>query len=219
MKRTILRLCVLLCVSALLGCAINREMSFENKTVTTDYSAAKSLVVTFQENRKEVIVGEQKPSYCGRIKSPGQIAYNMQTKNGRPLMEEFCSSLTGSLTKLGIKAQSMAVPVNAEKSVFMEQFAKKDGERLLHFTVTQWDANATPRVIDVQYGVTWEFAVSVYDKSGNQLASKAVANRVTKDEGHLAVNKEYLQKMADQVFVEQIKNLLNDPAVKASLMN
>ena len=42
---------------------------------------------------------------------------------------------------------------------------------------------------------------------------------MTKDEGHLGVNKEYLQKMADQVFVEQIKNLLYDPAVKASLMN
>jgi hypothetical protein len=46
-----------------------------------------------------------------------------------------------------------------------------------------------------------------------------VANRVTKDEGHLGVNKEFLQKMADQVFAEQIKDLLNDPAVKASLMN
>jgi hypothetical protein len=194
-------------------------MDFENKTVATDYSAAKSLVVTFQENRKEVIVGEQKPSYCGAIKSTGQVAYNMQTNSGKPLMDELCGSLTGSLTKMGIKGQSMAVPVNAEKSVFMEQFLKTDAERLLHFTVTRWEANATPRVIDIRYDATWEFVMSVYNRSGEQLATKAVANRFTKDEGHLAVNKEYLQKMADQAFVEQIKNLLNDPAVKASLMN
>jgi hypothetical protein len=54
----------------------------------------------------------------------------------------------------------------------MEKFAKTDGERLLHFTVTQWEANATPRVIDIRYDVTWEFALTVYNKSGNQLASK-----------------------------------------------
>jgi NADH/NAD ratio-sensing transcriptional regulator Rex len=134
-------------------------------------------------------------------------------------MDEFCESLTRSLMKLGIKAQMMIVPMHLEKSEFMEKFAKTDGERLLHFTVTQWEANATPRVIDVRYDVTWEFALTVYDKSGNQLASKSVADRVTNDVGHLAVNKEYLQKMADQVFAEQIKYLLNDPGVKASLMN
>jgi hypothetical protein len=155
-----------------MGCAMGRKMSFDNTTVTPDYSAAKSIVVTFQENRKEVIAGEQKPSYCGRMKSTGQIAYNMQTNSGKPLMDEFCESLTRSLIKLGIKAQMMLVPMHLEKSEFMEKFAKTDGERLLHFTVTQWEANATPRVIDIRYDVTWEFALTVYNKSGNQLASK-----------------------------------------------
>jgi hypothetical protein len=203
----------------LTGCAVGRKMSFENKSIRPDYTATKSLVVTFQENRTEVLAGVQKLSYCGRIKSTGQIAYNMQTKSGKPLVEEFSNSVVTSLTKLGIKTQPMAVDMNVQRNAYIEQFLKTDGERLVHFTMKQWEANATPRVVDIRYDVTWEFEVNVFNRSGDLLATKAVADRVTRDEAQLGISKEYLQKMADDIFVEQIRNLLNDPAVKASLMN
>lgn len=201
------------------ACSVGRKMSFENKNIATDYTNAKSMIVGFQDNRAYVLEGKQKPSFCGQMKSTVQIPYNVQTKSGKPLAVEFTNALVASLSKLGIKAMPMLIELNTQQDSILARFNRADAERLVHFNVKQWEANLTPTFEEMRYDVTWEFVISVYDRSGSLLATRSVADRVTKKPFQLAGTKEYLQKTADEVFAEQVKLLLNDPAVKASLIN
>ncbi len=201
------------------GCAIGRKMSFENKNVAPDYTKAKSMIVGFQDSRAYVLEGKQKPSFCGQLKTTVQIPYNMQTKSGKPLAVEFTNAVVASLSKLDIKAMPMLIELNTQQDSMLARFNRTEAERLVYFNVKQWEANLTPTFTDMRYDVTWELVISVYDRSGSLLATKSVADRVTKKPFQLAGSKEYLQIIADEVFTAQVKILLNDPAVKASLVN
>jgi hypothetical protein len=194
-------------------------MSFENKNISPDYPTAKSMIVGFQDNRSYVLERKQLPSFCGQMKSTAQIPYNIQTKSGKPLAVDFTNDVVGSLSKLGIKALPMTIDLNVQQDSMLARFNRTDAERLVYFNIKQWESNITPRVVDIRYDVSWELIVSVYDRAGNLQATKSVSDRVTKDEPQLGGAQKFLQKTADQIFVEQVKGLLNDPAVKASLVN
>lgn len=60
-------------------------------------------------------------------------------------------------------------------------------------------------MIDFRYDGTWEFELNVFDRSGNLLATKAVADRFINDEPKQVLNKENLQIMAEEIFVIQIR--------------
>jgi hypothetical protein len=113
----------------------------------------------------------------------------------------------------------MTIGLNELQDSILAQFYRSEAERLVYFNIKQWESNMTPRVVDIRYDVSWVLIISVYDKMGNLLATKSVTDRVTTDEPQLGGSQKFLQQTADQVFVTQVKVLLNDPAVKASLMN
>jgi hypothetical protein len=213
------KLIPLLILLILTGCAPGRKMSFENKNIEPDYSTARSMLVGFQDNRSYVLERKQKPSFCGQHKSTMQIPYNIQTKSGKPLVMEFTNAVVGSLGKIGFRAQPITIELNMQQDSILARFNRTDAERLVYFNVKQWESNMTPRVVDIRYDVTWELIISVYERSGNLLAIKSVADRFTTDEAQAAGSKEFLQQTAKQIFAAQVKALLNDPAVKASLVN
>ncbi|HEX5668939.1 MAG TPA: hypothetical protein VFX73_09065, partial [Chitinophagaceae bacterium] len=101
----------------------------------------------------------------------------------------------------------------------LARFNRTEAERLVYINVKQWESNMTTRVVDIRYDVTWELIISVYERSGNLLATKSVADRFTTDESQFAGSKVFLQQTAEQIFAAQVKLLLNDPALKASLIN
>jgi hypothetical protein len=215
--RKLISLIILLIVTG--GCAPGRKMSFENKNIEPDYSTARSITVGFQDNRAYVLERKQRPGFCGQHKSTIQIPYNIQTKSGKPLAVEFTNAVVGSLVKIGVKAQPMTIELNMQQDSILARFNRTEAERLVYFNVKQWESNMTPRVVDIRYDVTWELIISVYERSGNLLATKSVVDRFTADESQAAGSKDFLQQTAKQIFAAQVKALLNDPAVKASLMN
>jgi hypothetical protein len=213
------KLIPLLILLILTGCAPGRKMSFDNKNIEPDYSTARSMIVGFQDNRTYVLERKQKPDFCGQYKSTMQIPYNIQTKSGKPLAEEFTNAVVSSLGKIGVKAQPMTIEFNMQQDSILARFNRTEAERLVYFNVKQWESNMTPRVVDIRYDVTWELIVSVYERSGNLLATKSVTDRFTTDESQAAGSKNFLQQTAVETFAAQVKALLNDPAVKASLVN
>lgn len=192
-------------------------MSFSNVNVTPDYSTAKSMVIAFQDSRKEVLDGKEKPTWVGHLNSTAQIDYNMQTESGRDLAEEFSGSVVSSLNSLGIRAEQLIVPLRFPNESILTLYKSKDKERLLLFHVNQWEASAIPRFSTIRYEVFYKFLLQVYDKEGNQLASSEARDVARRDENQLASNLKYLQRMADEVFAEQVNALLNDLKVKAVL--
>lgn len=199
------------------GCSVGRKMSFSNEEVKPDYSKARSMAIAFQENRKEVLEGKEKPSFCGHMNSTAQIEYNMQTETGKPLAEEFSGSVTRSLVKLGIRAEQLVVGPGAVTDSVLLRFGQGDKERLLLFRINAWEASAAPRFSTIRYEVDYNLDLGVYDRSGTLLATSQTHDHVEKEETQMATSLKYLQRMADEVFVTQVKQMLNDPKVRAVL--
>lgn len=210
---------IIIAILMLAGCSVGRKMSFEKKNIEPDYSTARQIIVGFQDNRSYVLSGKQHPDFCGRIKSTAQIPHHIQTRSGKPLAVEFTNAVVGSFAKIGVKAQPMTIELKMQQDSILARFNRTEADRLVYFNVKQWESNMTPRVVDIRYDVTWELIISVYERSGKLLATKSVADRFTTDEPQSAGSKKFLQQTAEKVFTAQVKALLNDPEVKASLVN
>jgi len=216
MKRIIYSVAAVLLLMYFSGCAVGRKMSYENKEVKPDYTITKSILTSFQDKRPEVLAGSEKQSWCGHMNSTAQIPYNMQTESGRPLAEEFTNSMASSFSKQGVSAAGLVVDMNTKADSILQVFTSGDKERLVMFTLNKWESSATPRFSDIHYEVFFNIDLKVYDKSGTLLASSNVHDNVFKNQD-MAVNLKRLQAMADEVFITQVRALLNDEAVKASL--
>jgi hypothetical protein len=216
MKTTFRSGVALIMILYLSGCAVGRKMSYENKEVKPDYSITKSILTVFQDKRPEVLAGSEKPSWCGHMNSTAQIPYNMQTESGRPLADEFANSMAASFNKQAVKSAAMLVNMNTSIDSISAVFSKDEHERLLLFTMNKWESSANPRFSDIHYEVIVNLELKVYDKAGNLLAKSNVQDTVSKNQD-MAVNLKRLQAMADEVFITQVRALLNDESVKKSL--
>jgi hypothetical protein len=200
------------------SCAVGRKMSYENKEVKPGYTTTKTLQVGFLENREAVLAGKEKPSFCGHLSSTAQIEYNMQTESGKPLVDEFTGSVAGSLTKLGVQATPVFIPLRRPADSVIAMFAASGRDRLLIFTVNQWESRATPKFSSILYQVRYGIDVKVYDQSGTLMATAEVHDIFEKDDPDLATSVKKLQSVSEEVFREQMKILFNKENIKAALL-
>ena len=105
------------------SCAVNRKMMFENKKVAIDNNFSKKITVVFQDSRKDVLAGKEKVTFCGHMNSSAQIEYNIQTKSGKPLADEFSIFFVYLATKRGdLVISTIAVCISFK--VFPNFFSK-----------------------------------------------------------------------------------------------
>lgn len=199
------------------SCAVGRKMSYENKEVKPGYTTAKSLQVGFMENREAVLSGKEKPSFCGHLNSTAQIDYNIQTESGRPLVDEFTGSVTGSLTKMGIQATPVYIPLRRPADSVIAMFTASGRDRLLLFTVNQWESRGIPKFTTILYQVRYGIEVKVYDQSGKLLATAEVHDIFEKEDSDLGTSVKKLQSLSEEIFREQMRILFNKENVKAAL--
>jgi hypothetical protein len=201
----------------LASCAVGRKMSYENKEVKPGYTTNKTLQVGFQENREAVLSGKEKPSFVGHLNSTAQIDYNMQTESGKPLVDEFTGSVAGSLTKLGVQATPVYIPLRKPADSVIAQFTASGRDRLLLFTVSQWESRGIPKFTTILYQVRYAIDVKVYDASGKQLAAAEVHDLFEKEDSDLGTSLKKLQALSEEIFREQMRILFNKEDVKAAL--
>jgi hypothetical protein len=216
MKRTNLNLAFIATITILSGCAVGRKLSFENKQTGPDFTTTKSASIAFRDERPSVLAGKSKPSLCGHINSTLQISYNVQTANGKPLAEEFAQSVTVSYNKAGAPANTLIAGSNINQEALIAAFKKENKDRLLIFSIKDWDAKGVPRFSTIRYEVICEFVLQVYDKDGNLLVSDSTHDWLEREEGS-SVTVKRLQGFADEELNKQVTALFNKEAIKNSL--
>jgi hypothetical protein len=200
------------------GCVVGRKMSFENKQAGPEYQTSQSALIVFQDQRPNVLSGKSKPSLCGHMKSTTGISYNVQTKEGKPLADEFAASVSSSYSKAGASATSGTADPNANPESVIASFKKDAGkDRLLLFSIQDWDARAIPRFSTIRYEIVCSLSLQIYDKSGNLLASESIHDMNADEEGSAAVTLSQLQFMADQELNKQVTALFNRETIRPNL--
>jgi hypothetical protein len=200
------------------GCVVGRKMTFENKQAGPEYQTTQTALIVFQDQRPNVLSGKSKSSLCGHMKSTAGISYNVQTKEGKPLADEFAASVSSSYSKAGAAAIPGAASPNANADSVIGAF-KNNGskDRLLLFYIQDWDARAIPRFSTIRYETVCSLSLQVYDKSGNLLASESIHDMSSDEEGSAAATLSELQFKADQELNKQVTALFNRETIRPNL--
>ena len=200
------------------GCVVGRKMSFENKLAGPEYHTSKTAFIVFQDQRPNVLSGKSKPSLCGHMKSTAGISYNVQTKEGKPLADEFAASVSSSYSKAGAPATPGMVSPNASADSVIGAF-RHDGSKdlLLLFYIDDWDARAVPRFSTIKYEAVCSLRLQVYDRSGNLLASESIHDLTSNEEGAAAATLSELQTVADEELNKQVTALFNRESIRPNL--
>jgi|GEM_PF-5336603 len=207
---------ILSSAALLSSCVVGRHLSFQDKVAGPGYIISKTAVVVVQDSREEVLSGKEKASFCGHAYSTVQIAYNIQTKSGQPLADEFATAISHTCTNGGAAAKPIFVSINTAADSVIAGFKAGNDERLLYFTIKKWEARAVPLFTSIRYEVIYHLTLNVYDKNGGLLATGETHDTVTKEEGG-AVSIATMQAMADTIFKEQVEGLFKKDDVQKSL--
>ena len=86
-------------VFLLTSCAVGRKISYQNENTLLLYKPSKSIVVTFYDQRKEIVNGKENPSFSGHLNATLQIPYNINTQSGNTLAQDFAKSVSNAISK------------------------------------------------------------------------------------------------------------------------
>jgi hypothetical protein len=196
------------------GCAVNRHLNFTGKVAGPGYLTGKPAVIVVQDKRTAVLSGKEKTSWCGHNYSMAQIAYNIQTKSGRALADEFAELIARSYSLQGASAIPQYVQPEQATDSLIRTFRENARPLLFLFDIREWETGATPGFSTIRYEHLYDLKLTVFDDTGESRATTDVHGKVSLKEGAVT-SIARMQEIADEVLRVQVEALFNAPAVRA----
>ena len=207
----------LLMIITFSSCAVNRKMMFENKKVTIDNNFSKKINVVFQDLRKDVLSGKEKVTFCGHMNSSAQIEYNIQTKSGKPLADEFSTFFANSYNINKELATPVFVEPSNNKDLIISNFKNSNSEFMIFVSIYDWESRATPLFSSIRYEMNYKLHFEIYNKDGNKITEYDAQDATTEKKG-LAGSLKVMQTTADDAIKKEVKRFFDLPSVKNILM-
>ena len=200
----------------LTSCAVGRKISYQNENTLLLYKPSKSIVVTFYDQREEIVNGKEKPSFSGHLNATLQIPYNINTQSGNTLAEDFAKSVSNAISKQ--TQQSIVITLAHSDSITKALKALQNAEYdlLLLFTIHKWKNDAVPGFSNIHYQAIGDFELNIFDKKENIIAN-AHAKDILEFKKDLAVNIKTMQKMSDDLFSKLILELFNNNQIRKAI--
>lgn len=203
----------LMLAGLLSSCAVNRHLNFSGRIAGPGYPVGKGVQVAVVDNRTAVLNGKEKATWCGHTYSLAQIAYNIQTKTGRPVADEFADAIVTAYTSKGAHAKAVyALPGMAADSLVRSQQPVPASLWLL-FDLRAWESKAVPGFSTIRYEHFYDIRLTVLDPAGKQLGSSEVHGQFSK-EGGAVTSIATMQEMADALLGEQVAALFDAASVR-----
>lgn len=211
------RLFLLTAIAGMLsGCAVNRHLNYTGKVAGPGYLTGVPVSIAVQDKRSAVLSGKEKASWCGHNYALAQISYNIQTKSGRPLADEFAELIARSYSTQGAPATPLYTSPELSSDSLLKMFQLSGKPFLLLFEIREWESKARPGFSTIQYEQWYDLKLTVYDSSALPLTTKDVHGIISQKEGAVT-SMAYLQQIADNTLRTQVEALFNHPSVKARL--
>ncbi len=207
----------LLMVITFSSCAVNRKMMFENKKVPIETNFSKKINVVFQDNRKDVLSGKEKVTFCGHMNSSVQIQYNIQTKSGKPLADELSLFFTNSYNSNKDLATPIFVAPSNKKDSIINNLKNSNTEFIIYVSIFDWETRATPLFSSIRYEMIHKLHFEIYNKNGNKITEYTAQDATTEKKG-LAGSLKVMQTTADDAFKKEVKRFFDLPSVKNIMM-
>ena len=152
------------------GCAFGRTYSYSDTPMGLQgVSSSGSVAAGVQDARPYVISGNKPESFVGLMRGGFGNPFDVNTQSGGPLAIEMRDAVVRALKARGISAEAVAIPDTDSASGAKRRLEQAKARRLVLLTLREWKSD-TMMSTDLHYDVT----LSVFDDTGNQLASSSI---------------------------------------------
>lgn len=154
-------------LAGLSGCAGGRSydysiMLIEPKVEVGDVA---EIALGVHDQRSYVVNGEKYPQYVGTQRSPAYVPWNINTRSGKPMAEDFLQAIRRGLAADGYTVRGVVLSEKEDKKQALAKLMQTGADRILLFTIREWffDVWTSTRI-------STDVKLEVYDGSGRMLA-------------------------------------------------
>ena len=182
------------------GCAGGRNYDYRAISIDPLLEGKNAnLAVGVHDQRVYVKKGDKYPQYVGTQRSPAYVPWNINTKSGLPMADDFCQNIAKSLRNDGFTVDIVYLSEKDNKRQALINLQKTGDDRLLLFTINEW-------YFDVWYKTRMEYSLSleVFNNKLVELASAKVAKKMWGENDNA---------IPDLEFKSAVEKLLSDDSI------
>ena len=197
---------VLLCV--LSGCAYGNRYDYSGVVADLDFSGDASIIVAVHDQREYVISGAKNPDFIGlqrqKFGTPG-LPYNVRTENGKPLADNIAQAISQSLSGVGLKVTPVILAYTDTPKMALSKLTPLGADRIVMVVIKEWKTDNMHNA-----RLMYDLYLKVFGPDKRVLATKTVASTGQNIGGTPELT-------APRMLKDKIEELLNDPAIAATL--
>ena len=169
MKRSKLmrKIVLLLFVISLSGCAFGNKNNYQEGSSFKIHTDNQKIIVAVHDMRPYVQNKDKSANYTGIQRALTGIPYNVTTKSGKPLADDFGSLLVNTMKSNNISAFQREIPYSWSFDEFKRRIlGKEKGSRVYYIKMMEWETEKYFR-----YTLKYDLKVFVFDDQANELAN------------------------------------------------
>jgi hypothetical protein len=204
-------LLIVLATLAASGCAIGNKHNYTADPPTMALEGARSVAVVAQDARPYVVNKQKNADFVGIQRGGFGNPFDVTTESGKPLADDFASTISRSLQNRGFKSTAVNVAPSTSTPDVRALAAQARVERVALVSIHEWKSDTFQNT-----ALHYELVLRVYDANGAELAS----NRVTGSDnlGGSAWNPpDHAKGAVPQAYRKKLAELFGADSVRSSL--
>ena len=194
-------------VLALDACAFGRKVDYSAPMALNVPNGTQQIALAVLDHRPYVLSGDKGPPFVGTQRDGYGIPFNVNTKSGSPLAEDFSKSLAQSLTAKGYKVEELKLAHTVSTDDAIKRAVGTGAERSVILEFTEWKSDQLQNA-----ALYYALSLNIYDKSGVALAQNSVSGRDNIDSNYF----EGADEIAPSAFRQKMTQLFGKPEVQTA---
>lgn len=212
MKIRTIRNCGLLVAAAVLT-ACSYAMPYEGTVALPEAGNAKLAVATVDE-RPYVLNGKNPPEYVGIIRGGFGNAFNRDTDDGKPLADDFSSSIVNSLAAKGFQVIAINTPPASSPAAALSSLQESGAHHLILVELRDWQSDTM-----LNPTVNCDVTLHIYDSSGRELASVKDTENYDMHGASIFSTPGDSSEKVYQFYEHKIVEWFSNPKIEAAIQN
>ena len=155
----------LLIVLMLSGCAFGRKTDYSGKSNFNIQPQKQKIIVAVHDMRPYVQNNHSPSNYTGTSRSLNGIPYNVTTKSGNPLADDFGQLIVNTMVFRNVSATQQVVPYSWTLDEFKKNvLGKHKGSNVYYIEMAEWKTESY-----MNTGLTYDLKLLVFDDQANEV--------------------------------------------------
>ena len=198
------------CIATLLtGCDLTVPYV---STVPLPEKGSATIVVVTVDERPEVLAKQEPPTFAGVMRGRLGIPLDRLTHDGRPLADDFSSTIANSLAGSGFRPVIVSILPVKDVGDALSLLKRRGADRVVLLEIRQWRTETYTNTT-----VTYDVTLHVYDISGREVASMVDAKQEDTSGGSFLNPIHRSDDVVTQIYAHKISEWFSDAAIQAAL--